>query len=185
MTDLTALEFIDVRNNEIASFPLEVLSLRALHTLDLAQNSIVDVPTELLLHAPASLRSLTLSGNSLVVPDLADKGLSGVKAYLEELSRVEAALLSHQRRLYLVEMDRLYVGVGRGVASEASPPAATPPPPAHRVSVLSSPVPNPCTSPKVYGSLGSDRQRVLLQQPHGTGRGEGRRGRGGTRRTGA
>ena len=108
MTDLTALEFIDVRNNEIASFPLEVLSLRALHTLDLAQNSIVDVPTELLLHAPASLRSLTLSGNSLVVPDLADKGLSGVKAYLEELSRVEAALLSHQRRLYLVEMDRLY-----------------------------------------------------------------------------
>ena len=94
--DFAALESIDVRGNNVEWFPLEVLGLGSLRSLDLSQNSMTEIPTDL-LSASTTLRTLVLTGNPLLVPQLADKGLSGVQSYLQELKRVEAALVSHYR----------------------------------------------------------------------------------------
>ena len=95
--EFAALESIDVRGNNVEWFPLEVVGLSSLRHLDLSQNSMTEIPTEL-LSATTSLRTLVLTGNPLLVPQLADKGLSDVQSYLQVLLSYIRALQFHFRQ---------------------------------------------------------------------------------------
>ena len=140
------LRRLELGNNSISFLPPELGQLASLRYLGLANNSLTSLPAALRnLKAPAGrLRWVDVENNPMRQPpmEVCRRGLTarnGIFAYFKSLSRASIAVDRHARRVFLAEMDAVYIrrvlrlreecGAGAGPRHQTQESPQTPPSP--------------------------------------------------------